>query len=49
VHEAGGRYCDFAGRDGIPSSGNIIAGNLGVTSAMLEMIGAQATPELLKA
>ncbi|MFC5439237.1 inositol monophosphatase family protein [Rhodanobacter ginsenosidimutans] len=49
VHEAGGRYCDFAGRDGIPASGNIIAGNLHVAKAMVDAIGQQATPELLKA
>jgi len=49
VHEAGGRYCDFAGRDGIPESGNIVAGNLHVAKAMVDAIGQQATPELLKA
>jgi myo-inositol-1(or 4)-monophosphatase len=49
VHEAGGRYGDFAGRDGIPESGNIIAGNLNVAKAMTDAIGAHATPELLKA
>lgn len=49
VREAGGRCCDFAGRDGIPASGNIIAGNLHVSKAMVETIGAQATPALLKA
>ncbi|MFC5743666.1 inositol monophosphatase family protein [Dyella tabacisoli] len=49
VREAGGRYCDFAGRDGIPESGNIIAGNLNVAQAMLDAIGQQATPGLLKA
>ena len=49
VHEAGGRYCDFAGRDGIPESGNIIAGNLNVAKAMVDAIGQQATPGLLKA
>jgi myo-inositol-1(or 4)-monophosphatase len=49
VHEAGGRYCDFAGRDGIPASGNIIAGNLNVAKAMVDAIGQQATPALLKA
>jgi myo-inositol-1(or 4)-monophosphatase len=49
VHEAGGRYCDFAGRDGIPTSGNIIAGNLNVAKAMVDAIGQQATPGLLKA
>jgi myo-inositol-1(or 4)-monophosphatase len=49
VHEAGGRYCDFAGREGIPASGNIIAGNLNVAKAMVDAIGQQATPALLKA
>lgn len=49
VHEAGGRYCDFAGRDGIPASGNLIAGNLNVAKAMVDAIGANATPTLLKA
>lgn len=49
VHEAGGRYCDFAGRDGIPASGNIVAGNLNVAKAMVDAIGRQATPGLLKA
>ena len=49
VHEAGGRYSDFAGRDGIPASGNIIAGNLNVAKAMVDAIGQQATPALLKA
>ena len=49
VHEAGGRYCDFAGRDGLPASGNIIAGNLNVAKAMVDAIGQQATPALLKA
>jgi len=49
VHEAGGRYCDFAGRDGIPASGNIIAGNLNVAKALVDAVGQQATPDLLKA
>jgi myo-inositol-1(or 4)-monophosphatase len=49
VREAGGRYGDFAGRDGIPASGNIIAGNLHVAQAMVDAIGANATPALLKA
>ena len=49
VREAGGRYGDFAGRDGIPASGNIIAGNLHVVQAMTQIIGAQSTPGLLKA
>jgi myo-inositol-1(or 4)-monophosphatase len=49
VREAGGRYCDFAGRDGIPESGNIIAGNLNVAQAMVDAISANATPRLLMA
>ncbi len=49
VREAGGRYCDFAGREGIPASGNIIVGNLNVAQAMVDAIGQQATPALLKA
>jgi myo-inositol-1(or 4)-monophosphatase len=49
VREAGGRYCDFAGRDGIPESGNIIAGNLNVVQAMVDAVGANATPRLLMA
>ncbi|MHB1058259.1 MAG: inositol monophosphatase family protein [Rhodanobacter sp.] len=49
VHEAGGRYGDFAGRDGIPASGNLIAGNLNVAKALTDAIGQQATPVLLKA
>ena len=39
----------FAGRDGIPDSGNLVAGNLLVTTAMVDAIGQQATPALLKA
>lgn len=49
VHEAGGRYGDFAGRDGIPASGNLVAGNLHVAKALVDAIGQQATPALLKA
>jgi myo-inositol-1(or 4)-monophosphatase len=44
----GGRYCDFAGRDGIPASGNLIAGNLNVAKAMVDAIGTNATPTRLK-
>ncbi|WP_126539581.1 inositol monophosphatase family protein [Aerosticca soli] len=49
VQEAGGRYGDLAGRDGLPASGNLLAGNLPVAKAMVEVIGAHATPALLKA
>ena len=47
VREAGGHYCDFAGRDGIPASGNLLAGNHYVTGAMVKTIAASATPALL--
>jgi len=49
VREAGGQTCDFAGRAGMPDSGNIIAGNHFVSAAMSKVIGAEATPALLKA
>jgi myo-inositol-1(or 4)-monophosphatase len=49
VREAAGHTCDFAGRGGMPDSGNIIAGNHFVTAAMSKVISAQATPSLLKA
>lgn len=49
VREAGGRYCDFAGRDGIPASGNLLAGNMHVIASMIEAIAPALTPELLKA
>lgn len=49
VHEAGGRYRDLACRDGIPASGNLIAGTLNVVKAMVDAIGANASPTPLKA
>jgi myo-inositol-1(or 4)-monophosphatase len=42
VREAGGRYCDFAGREGMPASGNIVAGAVPVVTAMLTTM----TPEV---
>jgi len=47
VREAGGHYCDFAGRDGIPVSGNLIAGNHLLTAAMVKAIADSAGPALL--
>ena len=47
VREAGGKYCDFAGRDGIPASGNIVAGNHMITAAMVKVISAHAGSRLL--
>lgn len=49
VQEAGGRYGDFAGRDGLPASGNIVAGTLGVARDIVGCIQPLATPDLLKA
>ena len=46
VREAGGRYCDFSGRDGFPESGNLIAGNVSVANAMVKVIGPELPPIL---
>ena len=48
VHEAGGRYRDFVGRDGIPENGNIIAGGHKVADAMVKAIAAHVTPALAR-
>ncbi len=48
VREAGGRYSDFAGRDGLPQSGNLIAGNVPLATAIVATIGAVLPPELLR-
>ena len=49
VREAGGIYNDFSGRDGMPESGNLIAGNHKIVQAMTPVIGAHATPTMLRA
>jgi myo-inositol-1(or 4)-monophosphatase len=46
VREAGGRYCDFVGRDGMPESGNLLAGNVAVVNAMVKTIAPELTPVL---
>jgi len=46
VREAGGKYCDFQGKEGIPASGNLIAGNLPVATAMTKIIGANSNPQI---
>jgi myo-inositol-1(or 4)-monophosphatase len=47
VREAGGNFCDFAGKDGIiPANGNLIAGNHHVTAAMAKIIGANSNPSI---
>jgi myo-inositol-1(or 4)-monophosphatase len=48
VREAGGSFSDFAGRDGLPESGNLIAGNHMTAKAMVEIAGATLTPDLLR-
>jgi myo-inositol-1(or 4)-monophosphatase len=47
VREAGGRYCDFAGRDGLPESGNLVAGSHKVAFAMVQTMAPALTPVLL--
>ena len=47
VREAGGRFCDFMGRDGIPASGNLVAGNPKVFAQLLQVIDGHRTPGLM--
>ena len=49
VREAAGQCTDFAGRNGMPDSGNVIAGNHFIAAAMAKVIGDQAPPALLRA
>lgn len=49
VREAGGRYGDFAGREGIPDSGHLVAGNHKITAAMISVATETLPPELLSA
>lgn len=46
VREAGGAFCDFTGRDGIPDSGNLVAGNHHVSGGIVKTIGPELTPAL---
>ncbi|MEO7199932.1 MAG: inositol monophosphatase family protein, partial [Dokdonella sp.] len=46
VREAGGRYCDFVGRDGLPETGNVLAGNIKVVDGMLKAIAPELPPSL---
>ncbi|MGN6518494.1 MAG: inositol monophosphatase family protein [Dokdonella sp.] len=48
VREAGGRYCDFTGRDGIPETGNLVAGNVHVANAMVKAMAPEVTPVLAR-
>ena len=46
VREAGGRYCDFMGREGLPESGNLVAANHVLASQIVETIAPMLTSEL---
>jgi myo-inositol-1(or 4)-monophosphatase len=48
VREAGGRYCDFMGRDGLPGTGNLVAGNVLVANAMIKTMAPEVTPVLAR-
>jgi myo-inositol-1(or 4)-monophosphatase len=48
VREAGGKHCDFVGRDGMPQSGNLLAGNIKVVDAMVKAIAPELTPALAR-
>jgi myo-inositol-1(or 4)-monophosphatase len=48
VRESGGRYCDFGGRDGMPESGNLVAGNVAVANAIVAAIAPELTPVLAR-
>lgn len=48
VREAGGRYSDLAGREGLPASGNIVAGNVAVANAIVAAIGPELPPTLAR-
>jgi myo-inositol-1(or 4)-monophosphatase len=49
VREAGGRFGDFAGREGIPESGHLVAANHKVAFALVQRAGETLPPELLRA
>lgn len=49
VREAGGSYCDFAGREGVPESGNLIAGAHKVVREIVSTSEPHLTPALLRA
>lgn len=49
VREAGGTFTDMAGRDGLPESGHIIAGNHYLVREMVDIAAQTLTPELLSA
>jgi myo-inositol-1(or 4)-monophosphatase len=46
VREAGGRYCDFVGREGLPGTGNIVAANHMLAEQIVEAIAPALTSTL---
>lgn len=48
VREAGGRYCDLVGRDGLPETGNLVAGNIKVVGSLIKTIAPEVTPVLAR-
>jgi myo-inositol-1(or 4)-monophosphatase len=48
VREAGGRYCDMTGREGVPESGNLVAANHVLAEQIVETIAPMLTSELRK-
>lgn len=49
VREAGGTFTDLAGRDGLPGTGNLIAGNHHLTRAMVDIAAETLPAGLLRA
>jgi myo-inositol-1(or 4)-monophosphatase len=48
VREAGGRYCNMVGVDGLPESGNLVAGNHRIAEEIVTTIAPTLTPALRK-
>jgi myo-inositol-1(or 4)-monophosphatase len=46
VREAGGRYCNMAGMDGVPESGNLVAANHMLAEQMITAIAPALTSQL---
>lgn len=49
VREAGGTFTDLAGRDGLPGTGHLVAGNHHLVRAMCDIAGDTLPPALLRA
>lgn len=46
VREAGGRFCDMVGRDGLPAAGHLVAANHVLATQIVETIAPSLTAEL---